>query len=74
MLRLAFRTAMTGRKGPVFVDIPRDVLNDQVARSTPSPPRPTGATHPAPPHPQAIREAVRLLARAERPLLSRAAA
>ena len=40
MLRLAFRTAMTGRRGPVFVDIPRDVLNDQVVRM--ERPRPRG--------------------------------
>ena len=29
MLRDAMRAAMTGRRGPVFVEIPRDVLNDQ---------------------------------------------
>ena len=69
MLRLAFRTAMTGRKGPVFVDIPRDVLNDQVVSIDAFAPEAYRATHPAPPHPEAIREAVRLLARAERPLL-----
>ena len=27
LMRYAFRTAMTGRKGPVYVEIPRDVLN-----------------------------------------------
>jgi thiamine pyrophosphate-dependent acetolactate synthase large subunit-like protein len=69
LLRLAVRTAMSGRRGPVFVEIPRDVLNDTV--------RPEGAlsaeqyraTHPLPPHPDAIREAARLLRQAERPLL-----
>jgi acetolactate synthase I/II/III large subunit len=69
MLRLAFRTAMTGRKGPVFVDIPRDVLNDQVVSIGALAPEAYRVTHPALPHPAAIREAVRLLARAERPLL-----
>jgi acetolactate synthase-1/2/3 large subunit/sulfoacetaldehyde acetyltransferase len=69
VLRLAFRTAMTGRKGPVFVDIPRDVLNDQVVRTAMLPPEHYRATHPTPPHPEAVREAVRLLAQAERPLL-----
>src|SRR5262245_39933954 len=29
LLRTALRAAMTGRRGPVFVEIPRDVLNDQ---------------------------------------------
>src|SRR5262245_63902184 len=28
LLRTALRAAMTGRRGPVFVEIPRDVLND----------------------------------------------
>ena len=51
MLRLAFRTAMTGRKGPVFVDIPRDVLNDQVVAIDAVAPEAYRATRPvaAPP-------------------------
>jgi acetolactate synthase-1/2/3 large subunit/sulfoacetaldehyde acetyltransferase len=69
VLRLAFRTAMTGRRGPVFVDIPRDVLNDQVVRLDPLAPESYRTTHPAPPPPEAVRQAARLLARAERPLL-----
>jgi thiamine pyrophosphate-dependent acetolactate synthase large subunit-like protein len=69
MLRLAFRTAMSGRRGPVFVDIPRDVLNDQVVEFDIQAPEAYRPTRPAPPHPDAVREAARLLARAERPLL-----
>jgi acetolactate synthase-1/2/3 large subunit/sulfoacetaldehyde acetyltransferase len=69
MLRLAFRTAMSGRKGPVFVDIPRDVLNDQVVSTDPLAPETYRASHPAPPHPDAVQEVARLLARAARPLL-----
>jgi acetolactate synthase-1/2/3 large subunit/sulfoacetaldehyde acetyltransferase len=69
MLRLAFRTAMAGRKGPVFVDIPRDVLNDQVIRADIEPPERYRPLHPSPPHPEALRTAARLLASAERPLL-----
>jgi acetolactate synthase-1/2/3 large subunit/sulfoacetaldehyde acetyltransferase len=69
MLRLAFRTAMTGRRGPVFVDIPRDVLNDQVVELDARAPETYRPTRPPPPHPEAIRETSRLLARAERPLL-----
>jgi acetolactate synthase-1/2/3 large subunit/sulfoacetaldehyde acetyltransferase len=68
-LRLALRTAMTGRKGPVFVDIPRDVLNDQVVRVDAVAPEGYRPTHPTPPHPEAVRGAARLIARAERPLL-----
>ncbi len=69
LLRLALRTAMSGRRGPVFVEIPRDVLNDQVVRAPILAPERYRATHPQPPHPDAIREAVGLLQRAERPLL-----
>ena len=69
MLRLALRTAMTGRKGPVFVDIPRDVLNDQMIPADIVSPDRYRPVHPPPPHPEAVRAAVRLLARAERPLL-----
>jgi acetolactate synthase-1/2/3 large subunit/sulfoacetaldehyde acetyltransferase len=69
VLRLAFRTAMAGRKGPVFVDIPRDVLNDRVIRADILPPSRYRPAHSPPPHPDAIRAAARLLARAERPLL-----
>lgn len=65
----AFRTAMSGRKGPVFLDIPRDVLNDHTLDLTPLPPTQYRALHAAPPHPDAVREAVRLLQQAERPLL-----
>lgn len=69
ILRHALRTAMTGRKGPVFVDIPRDVLNDQVLRADIDEPPSYRPTHPQPAHPDAIRAAVSVLARAERPLL-----
>jgi acetolactate synthase-1/2/3 large subunit/sulfoacetaldehyde acetyltransferase len=69
VLRLAFRTATAGRKGPVFVDIPRDVLNDQVIRGDIGAPEHYRPTHAQPPHPEAIRAAARLLAQAERPLL-----
>jgi acetolactate synthase-1/2/3 large subunit/sulfoacetaldehyde acetyltransferase len=70
MLRLAFRTAMAGRKGPVFVDIPRDVLNDQVVSLDALPPEAYYRTpRAAVPPPEAVREAARLLTRAARPLL-----
>ena len=69
LLHYAFRTAMTGRKGPVFVEIPRDVLNGQgidVDIVTPEQYRPT---YPCLPHPDAIQHTVELLRQAERPLL-----
>jgi acetolactate synthase I/II/III large subunit len=69
LLRAALRAAMTGRRGPVFVEIPRDVLSDQVREAAVREPGNYRVTHAQPPHPDAIRDAVRLLRRAERPLL-----
>ena len=69
ILRHAFRTAMTGRKGPVFVEIPRDFLNNQIVQTEIIPPDQYRPTHPPQPHPDAIQKAVRLLHDAERPLL-----
>jgi thiamine pyrophosphate-dependent acetolactate synthase large subunit-like protein len=69
ILRHALRSAMTGRKGPVFVDIPRDMLNDQVIQAEIGPATSYRPAHPQPPHPAAIQEAVRWLRHAERPLL-----
>src|SRR5215831_4537647 len=69
LLHAALRVAMSGRRGPVFVEIPRDVLNARL----PDAPAPAAsryrATHPQPPNGEAIAEAVRLLSQAERPLL-----
>jgi len=69
LLRAALRTAMSGRRGPVFVEIPRDVLSERVSPTAALAPSAYRATHAPPPHPEAIREAARLLRRAERPLL-----
>jgi acetolactate synthase I/II/III large subunit len=69
LLRAALRTAMSGRRGPVLVEIPRDVLNDSVSSSSALPPSSYRSTHPPVPHPDAIREAARLLRDAQRPLL-----
>jgi thiamine pyrophosphate-dependent acetolactate synthase large subunit-like protein len=69
LLRGALRAAMSGRRGPVFVEIPRDVLNDQIVSARAMEPRNYRVSHPLPPHPEAIREAARLLRQAERPLL-----
>jgi thiamine pyrophosphate-dependent acetolactate synthase large subunit-like protein len=69
MLRAALRTAMTGRRGPVLLEIPRDVLSDRVSPAAAVAPAAYRATHAPPPHPDAIRAAAALLARAQRPLL-----
>jgi len=69
LLRNALRAAMTGRRGPVFVEIPRDVLNEQRLRTDILDPGRYRADRPQLAHPDAIREAARLVGRAERPLL-----
>jgi acetolactate synthase-1/2/3 large subunit/sulfoacetaldehyde acetyltransferase len=69
LLRAALRTAMSGRRGPVFVEIPRDVLSERLAPAATLAAARYRATHVPPPHPEAIGEAVRLLGRAQRPLL-----
>jgi len=69
LLRAALRAAMTGRRGPVFVEIPRDVLNDEMPSPAMLAPEHYRVVHPQPPHPDAIREAARRLREAQRPLL-----
>ena len=46
LLRAALRTAMSGRRGPVLVEIPRDVLNATVSPSSALPPSSYRSTHP----------------------------
>ncbi|MBM4441006.1 MAG: thiamine pyrophosphate-binding protein [Candidatus Rokubacteria bacterium] len=69
LLRAALRAAMTGRRGPVLLEIPRDVLNDRTIDAPILDAERYRPVHPQPPHPDAIREAARLLRGAERPLL-----
>jgi acetolactate synthase-1/2/3 large subunit/sulfoacetaldehyde acetyltransferase len=69
LLRAALRAAMTGRRGPVFVEIPRDVLNDQTIEAPMLGAERYRPIHPQPAHPDAIREAARMLRQAERPLM-----
>ena len=69
----AFHLATTGRPGPVLIDVPKDVANatmdwywptaDEVVRGLPGY-RPTTRGHP-----RMIKEAVRLIGEAERPVI-----
>jgi acetolactate synthase-1/2/3 large subunit len=68
-LAKAFRVALTGRPGPVFLECAWDVLSngaDEAALKMPSRYRPTAAS---PGDPKAVDAAVRLLRQAERPAL-----
>jgi acetolactate synthase-1/2/3 large subunit len=69
MVATAFRQATSGRPGPVYLDLPGDVLGEKVDDAAIAYPP---AWRPAPRalgDPAAVREAVALLARAERPVL-----
>jgi acetolactate synthase-1/2/3 large subunit len=69
VLTTAIRAALTGRPGPVFVEIPVDLLLNRVEDRLA--PIPSGYVHRAPmvPDADALEELARLLTRAERPLI-----
>ncbi|MFB9835626.1 acetolactate synthase large subunit [Actinoallomurus acaciae] len=65
----AFHIASTGRPGPVLVDIPKDVLQNEVDFVWPQPMQLPGYRPAIRPHAKQIREAARLLTSAKRPVL-----
>jgi acetolactate synthase I/II/III large subunit len=65
----AFHIASTGRPGPVLVDIPKDVLQDEVDFIWPQPMQLPGYRPAIRPHAKQVREAARLLTTARRPVL-----
>jgi len=69
LVRGALRVALSGRPGPVFVEIPRDVLSGKLPATSALPPDAYRITHAQPPHADAVREAARRVRQAERPLL-----
>jgi acetolactate synthase-1/2/3 large subunit len=69
VIATAFRQATSGRPGPVYVDMPGDVLGEKVEAEAVKYP---AAWKPAPRtlgDPGAIKEAIALLARAQRPII-----
>jgi acetolactate synthase-1/2/3 large subunit len=65
----AFHLASTGRPGPVLVDIPKDVLQEQTSFAWPPELDLPGYRPTTRPHGKQIREAARLIATARRPVL-----
>jgi thiamine pyrophosphate-dependent acetolactate synthase large subunit-like protein len=70
MLQYAFRTALSGKRGPIFLDIPRDFLDNQTIDAEITAPQTYRAVDERlPGDPQATQRAVALLTQAQRPLL-----
>jgi acetolactate synthase-1/2/3 large subunit len=65
----AFHLASTGRPGPVLVDIPKDVLQEQTTFSWPPEMKLPGYRPTTRPHGKQIREAARLMCAAKHPVL-----
>ena len=65
----AFHLAITGRPGPVLVDLPKDVLNARLEWRDPGAISMPGYRPTVEPHPRRIAEAVRLIEESERPVL-----
>ncbi|NMI01098.1 acetolactate synthase large subunit [Pseudonocardia acidicola] len=65
----AFHLASTGRPGPVLVDIPKDVLQEQTTFSWPPELKLPGYRPTTRPHGKQIREAAKLIHSAKRPVL-----
>jgi len=70
MLHDAFRTALSGKRGPVFLDIPRDLLDNQTIAGEVLPPQAYRAVDDRiAGDPRAIHRAATILMEAQRPLL-----
>ena len=69
IVETAYRQATTGRPGPVYLDLPGDVLGEAVDESRIAFPAPWKPSPRSLGDPAAVKEAIGLLARAERPLV-----
>jgi thiamine pyrophosphate-dependent acetolactate synthase large subunit-like protein len=69
MVAMAYRQATTGKPGPVYLDVPGDVLGESLDESTIAYPKPWALAPRTLGDPGAVSEAIALLAKAERPLI-----
>ncbi|HET6347034.1 MAG TPA: thiamine pyrophosphate-binding protein, partial [Myxococcota bacterium] len=69
VLHAAFHIAMTGRPGPVYIDLPKDVLEARTTRRFPMPTSLPGYRAPLAHTPEDIANIKQLLVKAQRPLL-----
>jgi len=68
-INTAYRHAMTGRRGPAYLDLPGDVLYSRVNEDEVVWPRPAQTQHRVLGDPGLVQEAVNMLARAQRPVI-----
>ena len=68
MFRHAFRVAASGKKGPVHIDLPRDILNEEIDVDMPAPAH-YRDERAGPAHPAAVAAAAAALLRARRPVI-----
>jgi acetolactate synthase-1/2/3 large subunit len=68
-LNKAFRQAITGRPGPVYLEIPPDVLDVKVDEASVQFPDRCCSVYRSAPDPESVAEAARLLNSAERPVI-----
>ena len=68
-ISMAYRHAMSGRPGPAYLELPFDVLSQEVEESEAPFPENYRPKYRAAGQPEAIEEAAELLAKAERPLI-----
>jgi acetolactate synthase-1/2/3 large subunit len=69
MFLRAYRVAITGRPGPVVIQIPFDIQSTLVSDDLPDP-TPYLSWHPPSPDPEGVKKAVSLLQAAKRPLIA----
>src|SRR5436305_3222259 len=69
MVAMAYRQATTGKPGPVYLDVPGDVLGESLDESTIAYPKPWAPAPRTLGDPGAVSEAIALLAKGERPLV-----
>jgi thiamine pyrophosphate-dependent acetolactate synthase large subunit-like protein len=68
-LQMAFRNALSGRRGPVYLGMPRDVLKAKLPIQAPSPQEYRLVGHHQRPDPNHVDRAAALLANAKRPVI-----
>ena len=65
----AFFVALSGRPGPVLIDLPKDVMTAPCGQLLAAPTPPTGYKPPYRGHPRQIERALKMLAEAQRPVI-----